>query len=248
LSIKIEGPRVGEARLSADDLATIILGVQQALRRIGQVLHGESSVGRGWKRKNKDIEKLCELFVVGWKPGSAVVEVELAEPSAEMRLLASLGEESLTAFLNGLTCIRDEPIESLEMLPRGFDAGVLQSCDSLGRVLGHGVNRVSFEPMRLDAVAPVTFDRPLRERIRTLVSILKDEIAERALGGKRERVPFWSSLRLEELAELQGVQPAEDLDQISAFWPVDDDPDRMLAYILEERSTRRQLRREEHDR
>ena len=50
---------------------------------------------------------------------------------------------------------------------------------------------------------------------------------------------FWTSLSLKELAELQGVQPADDLDQISALWPVDDDPDRMLAHILEERSARR---------
>jgi hypothetical protein len=61
-------------------------------------------------------------------------------------------------------------------------------------------------------------------------------------------VPFWTSLPLEELVELQGVQPADDLDQISALWPADDDPDRMLAHILDERSARRGLARERRDR
>jgi hypothetical protein len=60
--------------------------------------------------------------------------------------------------------------------------------------------------------------------------------------------PFWTSFPLEELAELQGIQPADDLDQISALWPVDDDPERMLVHILEERSARRGIAREGHDR
>jgi hypothetical protein len=321
-SIKIEGPRVGEARLSANDLATIILRTQQALKRIGQVLYGESSVGQG--RKKKEIEELCELFVVGWKPGSTVAEVELAEPPAQMSLFGYIGEESLKAFLNGMTRIKDEPIETLQMVPTGFDPGVLQTCDFLGRVLDHGVDSVTFQPLRVEAAAPVTFDRPLREKVRgllgkppdqrqvekvgrlevldghrglqgrlwepdgtkwlcifkpehldvlpdawlrtvrvmgeavvepnkerilhvTSVVPLEEEIAQEAVSKEAERMPFWSSLPLEELAELQGVQPADDLDLISALWPVDDDPDRMLAYILEERSARRGIARGERD-
>ncbi|PZP07330.1 MAG: hypothetical protein DI607_13755 [Sphingomonas hengshuiensis] len=52
---------------------------------------------------------------------------------------------------------------------------------------------------------------------------------------------FWASMLLEDLAELQGVRPAGDLDQISALWPVDDDPDRMLAHILDGRLARRRV-------
>ncbi len=50
-------------------------------------------------------------------------------------------------------------------------------------------------------------------------------------------LPFWSTISLEELADLQGVQPATDLDSIGALWPSDDDPDRMLAYLLDEGSS-----------
>ncbi|AHB89088.1 toxin-antitoxin system antidote component [Thermosynechococcus sp. NK55a] len=322
-SIKIEGPRVGEARLSANDLATIILRTQQALKRIGQVLYGESSVGQG--RKKKEIEELCELFVVGWKPGSAVAEVELAEPPAQMSFFGYIGEESLKAFLNGMMRIKDEPIETLQMVPAGFDPGVLQTCDSLGHVLDHGVDTITFRPIHVETVPPVTFDRPLREKVRGLlgkpldqrqvekvgrlevldghrgvqgrlwepdgtrwlcifkpehvellpdlwlrtvrvvgeavvepnrervlnvasVVTVEEEFQESALGGEVELAPFWTSLPLEKLAELQGVQPADDLDQISALWPVDDDPDQMLAHILEERSARRGIARGEHDR
>ena len=50
---------------------------------------------------------------------------------------------------------------------------------------------------------------------------------------------FWTSLSLDQLAELHGVEPVADLHSISALWPADDDPDRMLAHILDERSSRR---------
>jgi hypothetical protein len=53
---------------------------------------------------------------------------------------------------------------------------------------------------------------------------------------------FWKSLSLEELAAQQGVSAASDLDEISALWPTDDDPDELLRYILLERSEKRKLR------
>lgn len=52
---------------------------------------------------------------------------------------------------------------------------------------------------------------------------------------------FWKSIPLEELAEQQGVSAASDLDEISALWPADDDPDELLHHILLERKERRGL-------
>jgi len=321
-AIRIDGPRVGEARLSASDLATIILRCQQALKRIGQVLYGESSVGKG--RKKKEIDELCEIFVAGWKPGSAIAEVELAEPLAQMSLFGYIGEESFKAFLNGMERIQAGPMDTQHVLPPGFDAGVLQTCDFLGRVLDHGIDSVRFEPLRVEGLQPVAFDRPLRERVRELLGKpidqrqvekvgrlevldghrglqgrlwepdgtrwlcifkpehleilpdawlrtvrvigeaviepdkertlyvasllpLEEDIAETPVTGEAEKMPFWTSLSLEDLSALQGVQPATDIDSISALWPADDNPDQMLAHILDERSARRGLAREEHD-
>ena len=313
-AIQIEGPRVGEARLSANDLATIIFRSQQTLKRIGQVLYGKSSIGKG--RKKKEIEELCELFLVGWKPGSAVAEVELAEPPAQMSLFGYIGEESLKAFFKGMARIRAQTPDITQPLPPGFDVGVIQTCAILGRVLEHGIDTVSFQPIRMTDVVHVTFDRPLREKLRNLlgkpidqqqvekvgrlevldghhglqgrlwepdgtkwlcifrpehlevlpeawlhtvrlvgeavveigkertlhvasVLPLEEEIGETSFPGEAEKPPFWTSLSLEQLAELQGVEPVTDLDSIGALWPADDDPDRMLAYILDERSSRR---------
>jgi hypothetical protein len=311
LSISVEGPRVGKARVSVDDFAEIMRRTQQALKRIGQVLYGESSIGKG--RKKREIEDLCEIFLVSWKPGSAVAEVELAEPPAQLGLFGYIGEESLKAFLKGMEAIQTEPTPSL---PVGYDGGVLQTCDSLGRVLERGIDSIKFEPRNGVALPSIAFDRKLRERIRGLLGkpigqrqaekigrleelnghggltgrlweadgtkwlcIFKPDhlellpdiwlrtvklVGETVIepGGERtlsvesilpldgeieetgvaeETFPFWSSPSLEELAEQQRVSPAEDLDAISALWPVDDDPDKLMDHILSDRSARRRI-------
>lgn len=313
LSITVEGPRVGKARVAVGDFAEILHRTQQALKRIGQVLYGEFSIGKG--RKKREIEDLCEIFLVDWKPGSAVAEVELAEPPPQLSLFGYIGEESLKAFIKGMDTIQTESSPSL---PTGYDAGVLQTCDSLGRVLEHGIESIRFEPRNGLALPSISFDRAFRERVRGLLGkpigqrqvekigrleelnghggltgrlweadgtkwrcifkpnhleLLPDiwlrtvklvgetviepegertlsvesilpldgEIEERAVTA--EGFPFWSSLSLEELAERQQVLPVEDLDEISALWPVDDDPDKLMDHILEDRSARRRISR-----
>ena len=48
-------------------------------------------------------------------------------------------------------------------------------------------------------------------------------------------ISFWKSISLKELAEQQGVSAADDLDEIAALWPADDDPDDLLRRLLGER-------------
>ncbi len=86
-----------------------------------------------------------------------------------------------------------------------------------------------------------TVIEPGGERTLSVESILPldGEIEETAVTA--EGFPFWSSLSLEELAEQQKVLPVEDLDAISAFSLVDDDPDKLMDHILSERSARRRI-------
>ena len=74
-----------------------------------------------------------------------------------------------------------------------------------------------------------------------LVEPLDGEMEETAVAA--ENFSFLSSLSLKELAEQQKVSPVEDLDEISALWPVDDDPDKLMDHILADRSARRPARR-----
>ena len=313
LYIRMTGSKVGEARLAASDLAEIIGRTQQALKRIGQVLYGQESLGKG--RKKRDIEELCQIFVVAWEKGSAVAALELASPPDQLNLLGYIGEESLKAFISGMETIAIGSPEPLA-LPSGFNIGVLQTCDALGKVLEHGIDEVSFRSENGRASKSVVYDMKLRDSVRRLlgqpadlgrsskvgrleelnghgsltgrfweadgtrwtchfkqehVELLPDawmhsvkltgraiveEGRERFLevdsiiildeevgsdDGQTEVTPFWKSVPLEELAEQQGVSAVDDLDEITALWPADDDPDELLQHILTERGERRKL-------
>ena len=39
----------------------------------------------------------------------------------------------------------------------------------------------------------------------------------------------------------QGVTPIDDLNQLAALWPTDDDPDALMNFVLSERRARLQL-------
>lgn len=58
---------------------------------------------------------------------------------------------------------------------------------------------------------------------------------------RKETISFFKSMTTEELIKMQGVAPVADLDEVSALWPADDDPDELLNFILEERKKRRSL-------
>jgi hypothetical protein len=45
---------------------------------------------------------------------------------------------------------------------------------------------------------------------------------------------------LRRLIAEQGVAPVEDLDQLAALWPADDDPDALMNFVLSERRARAQ--------
>ncbi len=50
---------------------------------------------------------------------------------------------------------------------------------------------------------------------------------------------------LSRLIAEQGVTPIDDLDQLAALWPADDDPDALMNFVLSERQARVQLKPED---
>lgn len=61
----------------------------------------------------------------------------------------------------------------------------------------------------------------------------KDEVAEKAEDSIRQLI-----------AE-QGIRPIDDLDELAALWPADDDPDALMNYVLSERQAQLQLNAED---
>ena len=107
-----------------------------------------------------------------------------------------------------------------------------------------------------DTSAGILGDRPATEAdsvdIRDArVSVRKETRADaadaEATRSDRDQ-SFWSSVSLTELSEAQGVAPVEDLEGMAALWPSDDDPDDMLAHVLEDRAARRRVVENDPDR
>ena len=166
LYVKMTGPKVGRARLSASDMAEIVKRTQQAVKRIGQVLYGDQSHGQG--RKRKEIEELCELFVVGWEPGSAVAALELAQPPQQLIALAHIGQDSLNAFVTGVEAVGAGDQGCIRP-PAGFDLGVLQTCEALGQVLEHGIDAVTFQSRNGQVSAEAVYNATARNCLRSLL-------------------------------------------------------------------------------
>jgi len=162
--LKMAGPRVGKAKLSVSDLAEIIQRTQQALKRIGQVLYGQDSHGKG--RKKKDIEQQCELFLVGWEEGSAIATFELGPQPEQMELYGFVGEESLKAFMSGMEMMAAESYDG-KHLPTGYDLGVLEAIETLGKVFEHGIDAISFSRDRSRFTERTAYNGVIRERVRT---------------------------------------------------------------------------------
>jgi hypothetical protein len=50
---------------------------------------------------------------------------------------------------------------------------------------------------------------------------------------------------LKRLIAEQAVTPIDDLDELAALWPADDDPDALMNFILSERQARAQFKPED---
>jgi len=59
--------------------------------------------------------------------------------------------------------------------------------------------------------------------------------------SKQDTEPLEQVILLDELIEQQHISPISDLDELAELWPVDDDPNLLMDYLLNERIERRQL-------
>ncbi len=166
LRIKLEGPAVGPARLAARDLAKLVQKTEQALKRIGQVLYGQASGGRG--RNKKDIEELCSLDLVSWEQGSAIAGFDFAEVRQLSFFPTNVGEQSLETFLAGLADLSRDADEAFRT-PVGFDLGILETCEAYSDLLKHGIDTIGFSAPRSDKRLEVTYTARTRDAIRAVL-------------------------------------------------------------------------------
>lgn len=141
LRIHLEGPAVRRHRIALHDLVLFCGQLQAAVDRVARVLLGETESMRPG-RKRSEIKSGCGLEIVRIDPGSLSVLCDLPfqDQYSFPFMTDDLGEKALAAFVEGISLLED----SQAPLPKGYDKGVLIALRESGKLLDHGIERISF--------------------------------------------------------------------------------------------------------
>lgn len=170
LTIKLTGPGIGEGRLALTELVHVGRNLQAALERIALVLRGEAkSLKPG--RRPADVTGLCRFDLVGFRSGSAVLELELGGTERPFDPM-DLGEAALDRMVEGLQRVSEGP-----SLPAGWDTGVLMAWRELGTIFERGVDHIELARAKRNAVSVVQYTRAVR-----------DQIVQRIRGPMHDRI------------------------------------------------------------
>lgn len=138
LSVHAEGPAANGGRLPLAELARIAAGLQVTLERLALALTG-TYVARG--RRPRDVVEAVRLDLVGFRSGSAIIDVIRSDQREETALEGdSLLSDSPQAFEDGVTAIRQG-----DRLPSYFTPQVVTGLRELAGGINVGnLNRISF--------------------------------------------------------------------------------------------------------
>jgi hypothetical protein len=173
--LKLDGPLVNDHRLPLSELQRVSQHLRGTLRSIGIVLTDSGPSGHGGRVK-KFIEDAVDLVVVAApKPGSFTLELEAPPdmptdgPAEQVALLDSLGprlgDRSVRALIQGVEALADDT----EVLPAGFDRGVLKSIDAFRRTLNRGVSEIVLLAPDDPDIGVMRLDRPKLDIAKSLI-------------------------------------------------------------------------------
>lgn len=158
LVVRFRGPGVRNGRLLLTDLVQFGRQLQTAVDRVARVLEGQASTAPG--RRSERIRSACALEVVAISRGSFELAIDFRReqmPFAEM----DLGEAALEKLVSGLdTLVRDG-----EVLPPGYDVGVLAAWREAGRLFDHGLEAVDLHLRTSRGYFDVVYDSQVHARV-----------------------------------------------------------------------------------
>ncbi len=159
LKAHLEGPAVATGQIALRDLVHFGRQLQTALDRSARLIAGQtSSAQRG--QPPRLIQQATALQVTSVEKGSFTLNFELPRAQESLPGL-DLGELALERLLSGLDIVRGAEPD----LPIGYDIGVLVAWRDLGRLINHGIERVSFDLRTSNGQKKATYDPPLHTRI-----------------------------------------------------------------------------------
>ena len=169
LKIRFDGEAVGPGKIPLSPLLSFLSSMTKGLQRTARVLQGDTeSVRRG--RSPKNIKEEMELDFVLLTHGSPAAVVGFDRRKTEM-LLPDMdrGLEALEKAIDGLATVQEDVPK--EVLPAGWDIGVLMAWRDAGALFKQGVSKIEFTLNKQQA-EPITaeFTSSGLERIRRRIT------------------------------------------------------------------------------
>ena len=169
LTIRVKGSATVGGRISLQNLLSIGKHLQLSIERVARVLVGAAdSKRRG--RNPSEIAHSCALEVRAVSKGSFEIAFDLPRDTFEDM---DLGLDSLEKLLEGFEKVGTNG----DMLPVGYDIGVLHSLRDMGSILGSGIEEIEMESKTPRLNRLFCFNQDVRkhiiERIRGPISNLR---------------------------------------------------------------------------
>lgn len=141
LSIHLEGALTANHRIPFRMFSAYGHAFQTALERAALVLLGAPySVVRG--RRPVEVGVACNLELVGVRGGGSItIECELPPLGQELSLFGDLGQQALESLVRGLHALEG----TTDVLPAGYDRGVLLALKEAGVLFQHGLEAASID-------------------------------------------------------------------------------------------------------
>lgn len=140
LKIRFDGEAVGPGKIPVAHLLRFLTNMNKALQRTGRVLTGEAeSVRRGPQPRSIKEEVALDLVLLTHGSPAAVLGFDRRQTQEAFPVM-DLGLEILEKALSGLAAVQ----ESDDMLPAGYDAGVLMAWRDAGTLFSQGITKIDF--------------------------------------------------------------------------------------------------------
>jgi len=178
LRIQFDGEAVGAARIPVTHLLRFLGNLTKALQRSGRVLQGEGdSVRRGPQPASIKDEIALDLTELSHGSPSVVLGLDRTRSNPDLPEM-DRGLEILEAALTGLSKVQG----ANDVLPHGYDAGVLKAWRDAGVLFRQGIDRIQFSLNHIDSPLVVEFTPVGLSRIQA--RIVGAQVTLRTIEGR----------------------------------------------------------------
>ncbi len=142
LSVRFDGTGVGAGRIPVSHLLRFLSNFNKVLHRTGRVLQGDTeSLRRGQPPQRIASEVELELVSLTHGSPAAVLSFDRVQQHLNFPEM-DFGLQILESAIGGLETVQRK--NANYTFPEGYDTGVLMAWRDLGKLFGHGIEKIEF--------------------------------------------------------------------------------------------------------